>query len=110
MATGRIPDTALTSSSVYGRQYSPRYGRLYGLSRDGSAGAWSPRQNYVGEWLQIDLGTVTVVTGIATQGQATHWREQWVTQYGLSYSVNGVTFERYENNKVCNTQTFHKKQ
>lgn len=44
-------------------------------------------------WIQIDLLTPKLISGIATQGSPD--TERWVTSYTVSYSVDGVTFIPY---------------
>ena len=94
MTTGKIPDFAVTASSMYSVKHAPKYARLYSLHKGGYFSTWSPLRNRVGEWIQVDLGTVVMVTKIATQGR-TRWPE-WVTAYTLKYSVNGTKFEAYQ--------------
>ena len=52
------------------------------------------RSNEANQWIQVALGSYTKLTGIATQG----WNEvdQWVTQYLLQYSDDGVNFYYYK--------------
>ena len=40
-----------------------------------------------GQWIQVDLGSISMVTKIATQGS--HSLGFWVTQYMVSYSFDG---------------------
>ena len=106
MTNGRIPDFAISASSTKNLQTAPRYGRLYTLPRDGHLGCWSSRRNVIGEWLQVDLGTVVMVTKIATQGRAADVSVDeldWVTQYTLEFSKTGTVFQQYGNNTVTNT-------
>lgn len=54
--------------------------------------------NNARQWLQICLGNVARVTGIATQGRRD--AHQWVTRYVLSYG-DGSIFKAYrERRKV----------
>ena len=69
-------------------------------------GSWSSKRNVIGEWLQVDLGTVVMVTKIATQGRhANNLVSQWVKQYTIEFSENGTKFQQYGNNKVTETIT-----
>ena len=104
MTNGKIPDFALTASSMWDPQHGPRYGRLYTLHRDGHVGSWSSERSVIGEWLQVDLGTVVMVTKIATQGRnSNNLVSQWVRQYTIEFSENGTKFQQYGNNKVTGT-------
>ena len=49
-------------------------------------------------FLQIDLGNVTKVTRIATQGRSD--ARQWTKTYTLDYSEYGATFIPYNNGQV----------
>ena len=48
--------------------------------------------NNARQWLQIYLGNLARLTGIATQGRRD--AHQWVTRYVLSYG-NGMSFKAY---------------
>ena len=56
----------------------------------------SPRYNNRHQFLQLDLGRISKVIRVATQGRA--MASQWVTVYYLSFSVDGVHFARYKKN------------
>jgi len=71
MQNGDIPDSRITASSFGQSLYRPEQGRLHYQGDGGfKLPAWevSPGSNRIGEWIQIDLGSVTNVTGVATQG------------------------------------------
>ena len=87
MQNGRIQDSQITASSIWGASLSTKQGRL------NSASSWSVRRNDQNQWIQVDLGREKVVTVIATQGRANY--NQWVKTYSVSYSSNGNTFESY---------------
>ena len=59
------------------------------LHVDKSGGAWCPKQQIaenVNEYLQIDLGNVTVISGIATQGRYGGGRgQEYAEQFRLEY-------------------------
>ena len=84
---GRISDSAMSASTIYGGAYGANLGRLNLAAPSGKAGAWCAKKNDVNQWLQIDLGTPTTVTKVATQGRQDS--SQWVTSYTLSYSLAG---------------------
>ena len=55
--------------------------------------AWSAANDAVGEWMQIDLGSIRCVNGVVTQGRNKGvYGSQRVTSYKISYSSDGVTF------------------
>ena len=80
-------------------QYSASQGatnaRLSQQPGTGKPSAWSTFYLKQGQWIQIDLGDITKVTKIGTQG----WPEfhEWVTEYKVSYSYDGGYFEFYKN-------------
>ena len=97
MESGAITDAQLSASSQYGGSflYAPSQGRLTFQSYSNLAGAWCPRYNNPNQWLQVDLGSYTTVTRIATQGRngRGNW---WVTEYRILYSDYGITFHYYK--------------
>ena len=61
-----------------------------------------------GEWLEVDIGHPTLVTGVVTKGRGDSKRQQWVTLYWLSYSNDSVNWYFYKDGnhlgeriKVC---------
>ena len=57
--------------------------------------ALSPaRYNNARQYLNIDLGTISRLKRIATQGR--YDADQWVTSYAVSYSMNNVRFIPYK--------------
>ena len=75
-----------------------RNGRLHFQSKSGQYGAWAVSKNDQFQWFQVDFGSFTKVTGLATQGrQDGSW---WVKTYSLSFSYDGVFFEDYKEENV----------
>ena len=60
------------------------------MAGGGKTGAWSSRINDKSQWIQVDLRVKFQVTKIATQGRQD--LAQWVTQYKVSYSIDGKVF------------------
>ena len=90
---GGISTENLRASSDWNNEtlsYSAEYGRLNG------ARAWCPNTT-ASQWLQVDLGAMYVVCGVATQGKAVGVPE-WVTKYELSFFGNSFTRQVYSNN------------
>jgi len=90
---GRIPDSALTASTIYSGSHATTFARLNLAAASGKAGSWRAKTNNVNQWLQIDLGTLTTVTKVATQGRQDH--SEWITSYSLSYSLAGSFWVQY---------------
>ena len=93
MESGAIPDAQITASSEHTHNHAAHLARLHFthvLLGDG----WSAHRNDENQWLQIDLGSQNSrVTRVATQGRSDS--SEWVTQYKLQYSKDGVTFHCY---------------
>lgn len=100
----RIPDGAFTSSSMHNYQHGPERARLHQPNNGRDIGAWAAKYNNKKQWLQIDLGAVSTLTGIATQGR--HGAKQWVTSYYVQYSHNCQTFARYRENGRTRVRIF----
>ena len=65
MESHKISDRQLSASSQVNGSYSAQYARL---NHNLQGGAWIPEKSDRSEYLQVDLGWVSVLTGIATQG------------------------------------------
>ncbi|XP_019616688.1 PREDICTED: adipocyte enhancer-binding protein 1-like [Branchiostoma belcheri] len=67
-------------------------------SGDPYAAAWcADSVNPSGQWLQVDLNSLTSVAGVITQGRGEdrYSISQWVTSYKLALSSDGVVWETY---------------
>ena len=94
MDSGAITDAQITASSQWDANHAAIQARLHFKKVTGKAGSWSARKNDLNQWLQVDLGGFTTITRVATQGR--NGVDQWVTQYRLQYSDDGVTFQFYK--------------
>ena len=90
----RIPDAAFTASGSYDNSHRPSLARLNILSDGKRVGAWCPKLKNTNQWLQIDLGEITAVTKVETQGR--YSSEDRMTTYTLSYSVDGMHWTGYK--------------
>lgn len=94
MESRAISDAQITASSQLDSTHSPRQARLH-IGADGSeSGGWAALANDFDQWLQVDLGSYTTVTRVATQGRT--GQDQWVTKYRIQYSYAGITFKFYK--------------
>lgn len=100
MESKYILDSQITASSEWNSNHGPSNARLNFQAGGGRTGAWSSKTNDVNQWLQVDLGQKTRVTGIRTQGRSDF--DQWVTSFTVSYSDDGVNFTPYNPNTVWN--------
>ena len=98
MKSGKIPDSAITVTTVYSQYYGPERARLDTVKSGSFYGAWIPKTQDMGQWIQVDLGKIAKITRIATQGRQD--AAQWVKSYSISYSVNGGPFLPYNKNQV----------
>ena len=92
----RVPNGHLTASSYYNYHLSPWYGRLNSIY------SWSVRRNRAGQWFQVNFVELMRMKGVATQGRQN--ANQWVRSYTVRYSVDGMSFRPYRENrrvKVC---------
>lgn len=91
--SGKILSTAIAASSQYNQYYGPDRGRLRTEVEGSYGGGWAAQYNDVNQFLQFDLGKVTKMTAVATQGRSNaNWM---VTSYTLAYSVDGGSFTPY---------------
>ena len=88
MEDGRIEDNQLTASSEYNDGVKPKYARLNLLPEANiHSGVWRAAVKDTNQWIQVNLTTPTIVTGVITQGR--HGLYEWVTHFKLQYSDNG---------------------
>ena len=99
MENGKIPSSAITASSSYDAGLGPNSARL------NSPSAWAiGNQATPPHWLQVDLGGIMAVKGVATQGR--RLVNQWVTSYFVSYSVDGIEWVKYMENNIVKVSQF----
>ena len=106
MESGKILHRQITASSVWNALCFAHQGRLNfqevvegGVLK--KSGSWVAGKNDKNQWLQVDLlHQESVITSVATQGRNRHPHlktyYQWVKNYKLQYSNNGVDFEYYK--------------
>ena len=85
-----IPDNALTASSHYSR-YPPSKARLH----CGPDCAWYATPADPEPWLQVDLGKLSLVSAIATQGRRF---TLFVKTYKILYSIDGKSWDAHKEN------------
>ena len=94
MENNAISDGQISASSQADDDHAANQARLYAKISSGKSGGWAAFKNNVNQWLQVDLGTYTRVTRVATQGRNSF--SGWVTKYMLQYSDDGFIFRSYE--------------
>ena len=88
LETGQVFNGSITASSQESEIAGPENARL------NFKGAWSPLDIEQKQWVQVDFGAETRVTGISTQGHYDY--DTWVKSYTLRYSDDGVNFGHYQ--------------
>ena len=95
LQTGNVTDAMMVSSSVKpgATGCATANGRLnHGVSGWPSfSAAWCPEYARSSEYLEIQFKYKSVIVAIETQGR--YNTGQWVKQYSLAYSVDGITWE-----------------
>ena len=94
MTRRTITDAQISASSELDNTHSAAQARLHSKAVGSKYLAWSARENDHHQWLQIDFGSSTKITRLATQGR--NGFNKWVTKYNLSYSDDGVHFHFYK--------------
>ncbi|XP_071959436.1 uncharacterized protein [Antedon mediterranea] len=93
---GTVPIEQITVSSQHSAALSVQYSRLNSQSN-----SWCAQHNNQDQWIQVDLGEITQVNGVITQGR----HNQYVTTYHILYSLDGSNFDLYLDDS-CNALTF----
>ena len=95
MESGAISNAQITASSQHDGNTQARQGRLNYVPRGWTAGHDG---DHLKQWLQVDLGSYTTVTRVATQGHSRSYGpiRGWVTRYRLQYSDEGIFFNFYK--------------
>ena len=93
MQSGFISDPQISASSQWDVNHAAVQGRLHFMAGSGKQGAWSSAANNQNQFFQVDIGVLTTVKVIATQGR--NAADQWVTSYKLQYGNDGVSFVYY---------------
>ena len=94
MQNRHIPNSAITASSMHDTNHAPYLGRLHFAARGSLQGAWSARFNDRYQYLQVDFRKPAKVTSVLTQGRQN--ANQWVTQFRLSSSQDGLSWADYK--------------
>uniref|UniRef100_A0A3Q3M6A2 Neuropilin n=1 Tax=Mastacembelus armatus TaxID=205130 RepID=A0A3Q3M6A2_9TELE len=103
MESGKITDDQITASSTfYDGHWLPRQARL-----NYNDNGWTPSEDSNREYIQVDLHTLKVLTGIATQGAISKETQKayYVNTFKLEVSTNGEDWMVYRHGK--NHKVFH---
>ena len=94
MESEKITDAQISASSMQDDKSSPSQARLHLKADRSIQGGWSALRDDLNQWLQVNLGSYTTVTRVATQGRNAY--NKWVTKYKLQYSDDGAAFQFFE--------------
>ncbi|XP_038060521.1 lactadherin-like [Patiria miniata] len=108
MEDGRIPDASITVSSMWRNwaHFGPTRARLNLEATRGSA-AWCNYRD-PNPWVQVDLGSV-IITDVITQGRGDYIYgnfDQWVTDFKVAFSDDGVDWTDVTNDGSCSPMKF----
>ncbi|XP_056277312.1 neuropilin-1a-like isoform X2 [Pseudoliparis swirei] len=86
MESGEISSDQISASSQYNSNWSPERSRL-----NYQENGWTPSDDTVREWIQVDLGFLRFVTAIGTQGAISKETKKhyYVGSYKVDLSSNG---------------------
>ncbi|XP_022106836.1 uncharacterized protein LOC110987964 [Acanthaster planci] len=90
-----IPDQSIQTSSVLGPDYGNSQSRLNAEPTATMKGCWAPAQNNKDQYVQVDLGKPTVVTGVSVQGCS--GEERWVTKFRVELSLDEQNWKEAQN-------------
>ncbi|XP_077381063.1 neuropilin-1a-like isoform X1 [Festucalex cinctus] len=86
MESGEISSEQISASSQYNNNWSPERSRL-----NYRENGWTPSDDTVREWIQVDLGFLRFITAISTQGAISKETQKhyFVRSYKVDLSSNG---------------------
>ena len=103
--TRKILDSAFSAKSIWDndKRFYPHRARL----NDRLYHGWcSGRGSPVSDYLQVDLGKVKSLTGLAIQGSSSSQSTSYVTKFSLKYSTDGSTWFSYKDIGSSNPMVF----
>ncbi|XP_032240781.2 uncharacterized protein LOC5515249 isoform X2 [Nematostella vectensis] len=106
MQTSLIPDSSVSASSTRNLGYKPSFARI---GRHYGNGAWCAANDTLGEYLQVDLGFLHRVTGVALQAKLKDTQgfvEAWVKLFIIFYSSDGSTWNEHKENGESKVKEF----
>uniref|UniRef100_UPI003AB01E3A coagulation factor VIII n=1 Tax=Centroberyx gerrardi TaxID=166262 RepID=UPI003AB01E3A len=101
MKSGRIEDSQITASNHIGSWEA----RLARLDQSGYINAWMTRDKI--SWIQVDLQKPALLHGVQTQGVRASLRDNFITHFNISYSLDQETWTTYRGNRTRSTYIFN---
>ena len=77
------------------------------MARLGLKAAWGPTQKESYDFLQIDLGAVSYICSIASQGNGNPTLFEWITKYQVLYSTSNKQWVTYRENGIAKVNSFN---
>eukprot|EP00931_Biecheleriopsis_adriatica_P074372 TRINITY_DN48447_c0_g1_i1.p1 TRINITY_DN48447_c0_g1~~TRINITY_DN48447_c0_g1_i1.p1 ORF type:complete len:939 (-),score=171.85 TRINITY_DN48447_c0_g1_i1:131-2947(-) len=96
-----IPDESITASSYYGDQSEYGKDAMWRSRMDCDDVPWCAAASNSDQWIQWDLGEEKLVAMVFTKGR-NDWSEQYVKTFYLSYSGDGIVWEKHPKEMVGN--------
>ena len=103
--TKKIPDSAFAARSFWYNYASHSQYRAR-LQQNSYPGWCAERNAPVSDYLQVDLGSVKILTGLAIQAHSTNYGKHYVTKFTIDYSIDGSTWLSYKEIGSSNTKVF----
>ena len=97
MTDGSIRDWQLAASSAMSRADDDQCATKFARLHMDHGKAWCAAKRAVNEWILVDLGVASKVSGIVTQGRGTI--QEWVTHFMVSYRL--VKFTQWKLRKFA---------
>ena len=94
MTDGSIRDWQLAASSAMSRADDDQCATKFARLHMDHGKAWCAAKRAVNEWILVDLGVASKVSGIVTQGRGTI--QEWVTHFMVSYRLVKHSVETLE--------------
>ncbi|XP_055996917.1 lactadherin-like isoform X2 [Ostrea edulis] len=67
---------------------------------------WCAKRNNVNQWLQIDVGPPTLITGVLTKGRGDSKKKHWVKRFKISYSNDTQRWYEYKDAHSADPRLF----
>ncbi|XP_071958754.1 uncharacterized protein [Antedon mediterranea] len=101
---GRLRDNQLTASSMIYDGYGPSNARLHNVAvvEEQLYGCWVP-DSITNEWIEIDLSSTRLITGVVTQGCHSDYVGQWVHSFNVSFGFRQKTLTMLNETFIGNT-------
>ncbi|XP_042275527.1 coagulation factor VIII [Thunnus maccoyii] len=100
MKSGRIEDFQMTASD-HKPGWEPRLARL---DQSGYINAWMGRNKM--SWIQVDLLKPMLLHGVQTQGVRSKLRDNYISLFNISYSLDQETWTIYRGNDTGKNRVF----